>query len=271
MLKKLNYLILNSLFLSPALTDNLINNNTDYQAVKYATESQLQKDYSGNIGTGIKHKTVSSTGGAVEFSPSGATFYVFFSQTLGNSIFYDARLYGKNNYRAQNPIFPAVPVSNENIPFGYGAALKLGYDFRPNQLIDIIPYLRFNAYNNLSVVYQDNNGNSINSETYAILPGVKIAYKVTPQFNPYVEMYGGWQQTNLSGNFAQSTTPGSANAVLTQYTLTYEIGFSSKLTQNLALIPYIQYNTTQNNPDDTAAAPYAKNGFNMSSLDFVIN
>jgi hypothetical protein len=234
--------------------------------VKHESESQLEKVYSGVVGTGIKHNTVSAAGGAVEFSPSGSTFYAFFTQTLSNGIYYEGRLYTKDNYNAQNPIFASVPVSNENNPWGYGAVVKVGYDFHPNELIDIIPYLRLNAYNNMSVVYQDTNGDYINSTTFAILPGVKVAYKVTPQFNPYVELFGGWQQVNLSGGFPQSSTPGSATATTTQYALTYEVGFSSKLTSNLALIPYFQYITTQNNPDSTAAAPYNQNGFNISSL-----
>jgi len=263
MLKKSGFLLMSSLFMATTFADNL---NVNVQPNVSGSNAPLSKGYSGVIGTGIKHNTISATGGAVEFSPSGSTFYAFFTQTLANGFYYEGRLYTKNNYTAQNPIFPSVPVSSEDNPWGYGGAVKLGYDFHPNELTDIVPYVRFNAYNNMSVVYQDTSGDSINSTTFAVLPGVKVAYKVTPQFNPYVEMYGGWQQVNLNGDFAQSKKPGSATATVTQYTLTYEIGFSSKLTNNLALIPYMQYITTQNNPDSTASAPYSENGFNISSL-----
>lgn len=230
------------------------------------SESQLEQEYSGTVGTGIKHSTISAAGAAVEFAPSASNFYAFFTQTLSNGVYYEARLYTRNNYTAQNPIYPSVPVSNINNPWGYGAVLKLGYDFHPSETIDIVPYLRLNAYDNMSVVYRDTNGDDISSITYAILPGVKVAYKVTPQFNPYIDLFGGYQQVNLSGNFAQSTTPGNASGTIKQTAITYEIGFSSKLSSNIALIPYMQYITTTNNPDSNAAAPYANNGFNISSL-----
>lgn len=252
--------LVNSSSAESSIKNSYIPNDRKQPRAKVLTE------YTGIVGTGIKYNTVSSTGAAVEFTPSGSNYYTFFSQTLASGIYYEGRLYARNNYTAQNPVFPSVPVSNEDNPMGYGAVIKVGYDFHPTNLIDIVPYLRFNAYNNMSVVYSDTNGDNINSTTYAILPGVKVGYKVTPQFNPYVELYGGWQKVNISGDFPQSGTPGSSSGSLNQTTLTYEIGFSSKLTKNLSLIPYMQYVTTQNSPDSTAAAPYKDNGFNISSL-----
>ena len=251
------------LFATTAFADNYT--YTNYVSSKQS-ESHVLQDYSGVVGTGLKHNTVSAAGAAVEFAQSGSNYFAFFTQTLPNDFYYEARLYTRSNYTSQNPLFPSVPVSNINNPWGYGAAIKIGYDFHPSELIDIIPYLRVNAYNNMSVVYADSNGDNINSTTYALLPGVKIAYKVTPQFNPYIDIYGGWQQVNLNGDFPQSDTPGSAAGTISQTTLTYEIGFSSKLSKNLALIPYMQYVTTTNNPNSTAAAPYNENGFNISSL-----
>lgn len=241
-------------------------NYIDYQPQKNQSESQTEAEYSGIVGTGVKSNTVSAAGGAVEFSPSGANFYGFFTQTLANGIYYEGRLYTRNNYDAQNPLFPSVPASNENNPWGYGAVVKLGYDFQPNQTIDIIPYLRLNAYNNMSTVYEDTNGDYIHSTSFAIIPGVKLAYKITPQFNPYVDLSAGWQHVNLSGEFPQADSPYAATGTVSQTVMTYEIGFSSKLSTNLALIPYMQYITTTNNPDSTAAAPYSQNGFNISAL-----
>ena len=41
---------------------------------------------------------------------------------------------------------------------------------------------------------------------------------------------------------------------------------SCKLTDNLALIPYMQYITIANSPDATSSAPISQGGFNVSSL-----
>lgn len=230
------------------------------------SESQIEQEYSGTVGTGVIHSTVSAAGAAVEFTPAGSNFYGFFSQTLANGFYYEGRLYARDNYLAQNPIFPSVPVSNETLPMGFGGVLKLGYDFHTSDVIDIIPYLRLNMYRNMSTVYEDNNGDYIHSTTYAVLPGVKIAYKVTPQFNPYIDIFGGWQQVDLTGSFPADGRPNVANGVVNQTTATYEIGFSSKLSSNIALIPYMQYITTSNNPDSIASATYANGGYNISSL-----
>ncbi|MFN8769496.1 MAG: hypothetical protein ACK5Z5_09685 [Neisseriaceae bacterium] len=247
-------------------TNSLITKSTQLAHPK--TESQVLQDYSGNIGTGINHKTVTATGGAVEFTPGGSNFFVFFSQTLSNDFYYEGRFYTRYNYVSQPPITNDVPISSINNPLGYGAVIKLGYDFHPTNLIDIIPYLRLNAYNNMVVVYSDLNGHSINSTAYAILPGIKIAYKVTPQFNPYVDLFGGWQQVNLSGELSTQTNSSlvSTNGSLNQKVISYEIGFSSKLTNSISLIPYMQYITTVNNPDSSAAASYTDNGFNINGL-----
>lgn len=261
-MKKL-FILLNSLFAYSAYADQ---NYTDYKTTTNQPESQIEAEYSGIVGTGVKANTVSAAGGAMEFAPSGANFYTFFTQTLANGIYYEGRLYLRDNYDAQNPIFPTVPSSNENNPMGYGAVVKVGYDFHPSETIDIIPYLRLNAYNNMSTVYEDSNGDSIHSTSFAIIPGVKIAYKVTPQFNPYVDLSAGWQHVNLTGTFPQADSPYEATGYIDQSVVTYEIGFSSKLSANLALIPYMQYITTANNPNSSAAAPYSQNGFNINAL-----
>ncbi len=263
MLKKISLACIISTVYLTGFADPFSNSSSTNSNQKLNQEDDY---YSGNIGTGIKHETISAAGGAVEFAPSAANIYVFFTQTLSNDIYYEARLYTRDNYNAQSQMFPTVPVSNENNPWGYGAAVKIGYDFQPTELIDIIPYLRLNAYNNMSAVYEDSNGDYIHSTTYSIFPGVKLAYKVTKEFNPYVDLNGGWQQVNLNGNFSQSTTPGSSAGTVTQNLLAYEIGFSSKLSRNISLIPYIQYITTTSNPNGTASAPYSENGFNISPL-----
>lgn len=239
---------------------------TSYPATALQSESQIEEEYSGIVGTGVKHNTVSAAGAGVEFAPSGANFYIFFTQTLSNGIYYEGRLYTRENYDAQNPIYPSVPVSNLNNPWGFGALAKVGYDFHPSETVDLIPYVKLNASNNMTVVYEETNGDYIHSTSYAIIPGVKVAYKVTPQFNPYVDLSAGLQVVNLTGGFPQSDNPSIATGSINQTLVTYEIGFSSKLAPTLALIPYMQYITTANNPNGTTSETYKQNGFNISSL-----
>lgn len=272
-MKKLAHLSLIALVsyvsIANAETDKSESSALNVNAISETSQKNQFVNYSGIPGTGIPHKTVSSTGGAVEFTSSGTQGYGFFGQTLSNGIYYEGRLYGRFNYESQNPQFTNVPVSNQNNPLGYGAVFKLGYDFKPTNLIDIIPYLRLNALNDMSVAYSDTNGDSISSITYAVLPGVKLAYKVTPEFNPYIDFYGGWQQVNLSANFASASAktdykPGSYTSTINQTTLTYEIGFSSKVTKNLSVIPYMQYSTTSNSSDPNINA-IDNAGFNYNS------
>ena len=230
------------------------------------TESQILLQYSGVIGTGVKNQTVSAAGGAVEFWPIALQSYAFFTQTLANGIYYELRAYTSYNYISQNPMFPTVPISNMSNTEGYGFLARLGYDFNINQYIDLIPYVRLSNFYDMLLVYKDSNVNSINSVAYAVLPGIKIAYKVTPVFNPYIDISAGFQQVNLTGNFAGSPTPNSSTGVVDQTVINYEIGFSSKLTDSLSMIPFTRYITTTNSPNSSAAAPYEQNGFNISPL-----
>lgn len=223
--------------------------------------------YTGVLGTAPKHVTVTSSGISVEQSPSGAQSYLFFTQTLSNGFYYEGRIYGKYNYDSQNPVFPNVPVSSENNPMGYGAAVKVGYNFHAGDKFDITPYLRLNAYNNISVAYNDANGDFINSTTYAVLPGFKMTFKTLPVFTPYIDIYGGYQQVNLNGtltqgNFANIGLDGNVG----QWATTTEFGFAYKVSNTLAVIPYMQYINTANNPNGDAAKSYTDGGFNISEL-----
>lgn len=239
----------------------------DIKALKHLAEKEKLEDYSGVLGTAPKDKTVSATGAALEETPSGPQMFLFWTQTLANGFYYEARLYGKYNMRSQNPAFPDVPPSAENNPPGYKEVLKLGYNFHVTPTYDITPYLRLEQGNNVTVVYADTNGNYIHSTDYAILPGFKQTFKLTPNLTPYIDIYGGLVQSSLNGVMTEGN---SANQEITagvaQYQLTTELGFAFKISEHQAIIPYTQFVYTANNPDSTAAMSYSQGGFNLSQL-----
>lgn len=236
-------------------------------ATQSTSELKDFEQYTGVVGTGIKKLTITSTGASIEQTPSGTQSYLFFTQTLANSFYYEGRLYGKYNYTAQNPVFPTIPTSNENVPAGYGVSGKFGYNFHVTNTLEMTPYLRINAYRNMSVAYADSNGNYINSYTLALLPGMKLTFKLLPTFTPYIDVYGGYQQVYLDGNFTQgSKSNQTITSTIYQWSVTDEFGFAYKVNDNITLLPYIQYITTQNSPDAVAALPYNQGGFNISEL-----
>lgn len=262
--------LFNLITLSPmmAIADPIANESEVVPAlsadeIKMIKEKLKQEDYTGILGTGVAGKTVSATGAAFELSPSGTNYYGFWTQTLANGLYYEGRLLTRYNYIAQNPATPGVPVGDENPPMGYGAVIKLGYDFKLKNAVQIVPYVRFNAYKNVSVTYADTDGTNIDSTTIGYFIGSKLAYKVTPFFNPYIDLSGGFQQVNLSGKINNVNASGGTND---QYVFNYEIGFASKVTNSLTIIPSMIYSTTTNNPDSAAMASYANGGFNTSPL-----
>jgi len=101
----------------------------------------------------------------------------------------------------------------------------------------------------------------------AILPGFRQTFKLTHDFVPYIDIYGGYQQVSLTGNFTQGANPNQAvNGVVNQLTMTTEFGCAYNVSEHLAIIPYFQYIYIGNNPDTVAAAPYSQGGMNISQL-----
>ncbi len=239
----------------------------ELKILKKLAEQAKLNNYSGVPGTAPKDKTVSATGAALEETQSGPQIYAFFTQTLANGFYYEGRLYAKYNMLTQNPAFPNIQPSEENNPPGYKGVVKLGYNFHVTDDYDITPYLRLEAGNNMSIVYADNNGNYVNSTNYALLPGFKQTFKLSPKLNPYIDIYGGLVQVNLTGNLTQGPNPNQqfTGSVL-QYQLTTEFGLAYKFTEHQAIIPYTQFVYTANNPNSSAAAPYNQGGFNVSQL-----
>jgi len=230
-------------------------------------ESEVLSEYSGVVGTAPKNVTISNAGGAFEFLPNGTNIYGFFSQTLSNDIYYEVRLYGRYNYITANPNIPGIPPSNQIPPPGYGVSGMLGYNFHPNDLVDITPYLRINVQQDMGPVYSDTNGNHIDSTTYAILPGGRLIFKATPVFSPYVNIWGGYQTNSLTGSYPNSVTMSNVpvSGSLNQIAITYEIGLGTRLSEHITLIPYWQYITTFNNPDAAASAAINQGGPNQSN------
>lgn len=281
LMKKLLYLIAiffigKTYAVNTNLSPNTITNSSEsdiiltkeeIRALKKLAEQQKIESYSGDLGTAPIDKTISSTGAALEETPSGPQVFAFFSQTLANGLYYEGRLYTKYNMQSQNPAFPDVPASSENNPEGYKAVFKLGYNFHITDDYDITPYLRLEAGKNMSLVYADTEGNYINSTNYAILPGFKQTFKLSDKFAPYIDIYGGLSQVSLTGNLTEGPTPNQTmDGSVQQYQLTTELGFAYKITPHQAIIPYMQFVYNSNNPDTIAAEPYSKGGFNISEL-----
>ena len=239
----------------------------DLKTLKKLAEKEKLAEYSGSLGTAPLNKTVSSTGATLEETPAGPQAFIFWTQTLSNGFYYEGRLYGKYNMRTQNPAFPDVPPSAENNPDGFKGVIKLGYNFHVTDIYDITPYLRLEAGKDMSLVYADTNGDYIHSTNYAILPGFKQTFKMTPLLTPYIDIYGGVSQVSLTGVMTQGTAANQIqDAEVQQLQLTTEFGFAFKISEHQAIIPYMQFIYNANNPDSTAAASYANGGFNISSL-----
>lgn len=265
--KKIIVSVIGLLLLNYGIAQTPVVNNESAVALPKMTESQILANYSGVNGTAPRGYAISSAGVAVEQWPNAAQTYLYFSQNLKNDVYYEVRAYGRYNYKTMNPVFSSVPVSNISNPPGYGFTGIFGYNFHPSEFMDITPYVRFNYLNNMNVVYEDSNGNFINSVGWTAFIGSKFTFKVSKVFTPFFNYYAGYQQVNLSGNLTESTKP---NQVLTaqveQLLSIFEVGAAFKASQSMSIIPYFDYVTSANNPDATAAAPYSQGGFNISPL-----
>jgi hypothetical protein len=230
-------------------------------------EQEKLVEYTGIPGTAPRGDTITATGAAIEEVPSGPDMFIFFTQTLANGFYYEGRLYGKYNMLTQNPVTPSIPPSSEDNPPGYKGVVKLGYNFHINKILEITPYLRLEAGQDYGAVYADTTGNYIHSELFAFLPGFKQTFNLTHDFSPYIDIYGGYQLVNLSGNCNEVNIPSQTfYGSINQLAITTELGFAYIVSEHLAVIPYTQFAYIGNNPNAVAAAPYDKGGFNISQL-----
>jgi len=228
------------------------------------SESAILGAYDGLLGNAPKDETITSAGIGVQETPNNAQGYLFFSQTLANQIYYEARVWGAYNYMTQNPIFNSVPVSNIQNPMGTGFSGFLGYNFHVNELVDMTPYFRMNYFKNFQLVYEDSNGNYINSTTLAGFLGLKISFKELKYFTPYFNFWMGYQQVALVGTFQEGTNPGlTQTATVDQIVANTQIGFGFKVSKHISMIPYWQYQTAANYPDSVAMKSTANGGFGV--------
>ena len=221
----------------------------------------------GVLGSAPKQQTISTAGVSLEETQTGPQVWVFWTQTLANGLYYEGQLYAKYNMRTQNPAFPDVPVSSENNPWGSKEVFKLGYDFHVLDDYEIISYLRLEHGNNITITYQDNNGNYIHSYDVAILPGFKQVFKLLPKLTPYIDIWGGIIYNTLTGMMTEGSSGDNVVvARVNQYQLNTEFGFAYKITSNQSIIPSVRLVYTSNDPDPIAAKPYNQGGFNISGL-----
>lgn len=238
------------------------------QTTPKESESQILASYSGVIGTAPKNTTVSSAGGAFELSPNNLSLYEFFSQTLSNDIYYELRLTQRDNYVTSNPNIPGIPASNVMPPMGYGFTGIFGYNFHPTDATNITPFIRLQVQKNTGPVYQDTDGDYLNSVTYVAQLGAKFSFKATPVFAPYITLRGGYQYNQLNGAYPASKTQNAEpiSGVLNQIVFIYEIGLATKITPSFAVTPYTQFSTTSNYPDPTAQLAIDQGGLNQTNL-----
>lgn len=243
------------------------NSNESAVLEKTSESSATLAKYDGIVGNAPKDVTVSSAGVGIQETPNNTQAYLFFSQTLANQIYYEVRVWGAYNYMTQNPIFDSVPVSNIQNPLGTGFSGFLGYNFHVNEHIDMTPYARMNYFKNFQLVYEDSNGNYINSTTLAGFLGLKISFKETKYFTPYLNFWMGFQQVALIGTLQEGITNRGVvqTATVDQIVANTQIGFGFKVSQSMSLIPYWQYQTAANYPDSVAMAKPEKGGFGVNS------
>ena len=239
----------------------------EVQILKNLVEKQKMESSLGTTGSSPANKTISATGDSIEETQTGPQTFIFWTQTLANGLYYEAQFYAKYNMRTQNPAFPNVPASAVNNPPGFKGVLLLGYNFHVLPDYDITPYLRLERGSNITIVYEDSNGDYINSTDNAVLIGFKQAFKLLHNVTPYINIWGGLVHSKLNGVMNQSVnTNNIITAQVNQWQLITEFGFAYKITEHQSIIPGMRNIYTTNSPDNTAALPYNQGGFNISQL-----
>lgn len=200
---------------------------------------------------------VRQVGFSYEDRPNMSDIYVFYNQLLANNVFYEVRSYLAYNYKAPNPILPSIPLSNNTNPPGYGFVGIVGYNIPLNENVTILPYIRLNYYYDFAAVYNNTNGDTINSNSYITQLGARLSLKVNNVFDIYANYFAGYQWVNLSGGGAYTV---SDNPAISGFVSTLELGMPYKMTRKLSITPYVQFNVTTNNPNTAANnLPYSVN------------
>ena len=236
-------------------------------SLKKLAEAEKLSEYTGNEGSAPKGMAISTLDLTLEETRTGPASYVFWSQTLRSSFYYQIRLTGKWTLQTEPPPFLNIPYSSENNPNGYKGMFKVGYNFHLTPHMQITPFLRVEAGKNMTLVYADKEGDYIHSTNYAILSGFKMVFKLESVFSPYFELFGGIAPISLTGNLIEGPTPNKQIKGFVQgIVVVNEFGFAYKIAKNQAVIPYIAFVYDNKQPNELAATPYSKGGFNILQL-----
>lgn len=192
---------------------------------------------------------------AYEGRSSYADGYAFFNQLLNNTVFYELRAYYIYNYISSSRVISGVTPSNQDNVDGTGVVGILGYNIPLNSNVTFMPFIRLQLLTNTVSAYEDSFGNKINSVNYSALLGGKLSMKVNDVFSIYAQFYGGYQRSRLDGEGVFDT---HNDPQINALTSTLEFGLPYKITQSWSITPYMQFSTTDNNPNHAASkAPYS--------------
>lgn len=197
--------------------------------------------------------------------------YLFLNQLINDKFFYELRAYYIHNLIVTSPPSTAKPlpsVTDEKNVDGTGAAAILGYNFRINPKVTLMPFIRLQALSNTVSAYRDSFGNKINSYNYTGYLGLKLNMDINDVFGMYAQYYGGYQRSILVGEgfFEKAHSP-RINA----YVSNLEFWFPYKINSSWIFIPSLQFFIAANNPNHAALSrPINNNGLTTSGPIYVI-
>ncbi len=103
-MKKALGILISTIVISPVWADGTTEESKETLIANTEEISLHRKlvNYSGIIGTTSKSQTITAAGSAFEASPNATNFYVFFTQTLSNDVYYEVRMVARYNYASSS-------------------------------------------------------------------------------------------------------------------------------------------------------------------------
>jgi hypothetical protein len=198
---------------------------------------------------------ITQVGIAFEDRQNFADFYLYANQLIKDNWFWEVRLLGIRSFIVTAPptlLAPALPISvkDERNQNGIGTVAILGYVWKLNSKVSIMPFFRFQAYQNATGAYKDKFHNKINTWSLFYFGGLRLNMKVTDDFGIYAQYFGGYERTmyKTKGFFATNGKHFHVN----QLQGTFEFGCPYKFCKSWYATPYIQLVVTDNNPGKKA-------------------
>ena len=198
----------------------------------------------------FKTTPVSQVGLSYEDRSNLSDLYVYLNHLFANNIFAEMRLYGAYNYQATNSNFASLPVSNQANPPGYGFVGILGYNVPLNSNVSLLPYIRLSYYHDFFAVYNNSDGNTLNTNQYMAQGGLRLSLKVNNVFAVYGSYWIGYQDIYLNGGGAYA---GGNDPQVSGIASSYEIGAPYRMTTHFSFIPYIAFSMNANSPNNSAS------------------